>query len=174
MRKTIAMLMTAIMMLSIATSALLLSVGIGTGICAATNDNQYGEGAEDTKVPQLAPLNPDFVAYWENPPETSFGYIPSPVDLSHLGDIGVKSQEEKANPVMPYIEPGRIPRMPIWSEETILEDGQIRIDRGIGEETIPEKSAEEKANPVMPYIEPGRIPGMPIWSEETIPTRPTP
>jgi hypothetical protein len=34
-------------------------------------NNQTGKGTEDT-VPQLAPLNPDFVAYKENPPETFF------------------------------------------------------------------------------------------------------
>jgi len=77
------------MVLSIATSVLLLSGGVGSGICAATGDKQYGGGAEDTKVPQLAPLNPDFVAYWENPPGTSFGYIPSPFDLSHLDQLPV-------------------------------------------------------------------------------------
>ena len=89
-KRLVGTVLAAIMVLSIATSALLLSGGIGTGICAASNDKQYGGGAEDTKVPQLAPLNPDFVAYWENPPETSFGYIPPPVDLSHLDHLPVE------------------------------------------------------------------------------------
>jgi C1A family cysteine protease len=52
-------------------------------------NNQTGKGTEDT-VPQLAPLNPDFVAYKENPPETFFGYIPPPMNLSHLDQIPVE------------------------------------------------------------------------------------
>jgi hypothetical protein len=44
----------------------------------APGNNQTGKGTEDT-VPQLAPLNPDFVAYKENPPETFYGYIPPPI-----------------------------------------------------------------------------------------------
>ncbi len=43
--------------------------------------------AQDTETPQLAPLNPDFLDYLENPPEPSYGYIPPPVDLSHLSEI---------------------------------------------------------------------------------------
>ncbi len=47
-----------------------------------------------TEALQLAPLNPDFVAYQNSPLWTSsgysFGYIPPPMDLSHLDDIPVK------------------------------------------------------------------------------------
>jgi C1A family cysteine protease len=83
MKKPIAMLMTAIMILSITASALPLSA------YAATDDNLYGGGVDDIKAPQLAPLNPDFVAYKENPPEIFYGYIPPPMDLSHLDQIPV-------------------------------------------------------------------------------------
>ena len=96
MKKTIAMLMAAIMMLYLlATSALPLSVGIT--ICAATEDNQYGGGAEGTEVPQLAPLNPAFGAYWDNPPDEFYGYIPPPVDLSHLNKIPVQKAQASAS-----------------------------------------------------------------------------
>ena len=88
--------MAAIMMLYLlATSALPLSVGIT--ICAATEDNQYGGGAEGTEVPQLAPLNPDFGAYWDNPPDEFYGYIPPPVDLSHLNKIPVQKAQASAS-----------------------------------------------------------------------------
>ena len=108
---TAAMMM--MMMLFIATSALLLSVE--TGISAATDNNHYVIGAEDTKiskktqlnpdfaaayrrnlpektkVPKKALLNPDFVAYRKNPPKTSYGYIPPPVNLRHLKQLPVKA-----------------------------------------------------------------------------------
>jgi len=84
MRKIVAVLMAAIMTLFIATSALPLPA------CAAPDDNPYGGRAKETKVPQLAPQNPEFEAYWENPPETSYGYIPPPTDLSHLKQHPVK------------------------------------------------------------------------------------
>ena len=79
MNKLAAMLMGALLMLSIATGTISSSVGIG--ICAATDTNQYGGGAE--YAPKIAPLNPDFVAYCKNRPDTSFGYIPPPVDYRH-------------------------------------------------------------------------------------------
>jgi len=62
----------------------------------APGNNQTGIGMKDT-VPQLAPLNPDFVAYKANPPETFYGYIPPPIDLSHLDQlpvIGVPTLDE--------------------------------------------------------------------------------
>ena len=95
MKKTIAMLVTAIMTLSIATSALPLSVGIR--ICAATEDNQYVGGAEDTKALQLALPNPDFMDFLENPPDEFYGYIPPPVDLSHLNKIPVQKAQASAS-----------------------------------------------------------------------------
>jgi len=39
---------------------------------------------------QVAPLNPDFIDCIENPPEPFYGYLPPPMDLSHLQDIPVK------------------------------------------------------------------------------------
>ena len=40
--------------------------------------------------PQVAPINPDFLEFWENPPETFYGYIPPPMDLSHLDEVPVE------------------------------------------------------------------------------------
>ena len=34
--------------------------------------------------PQVSPLNPDFEAYLENPPDVSYGYVPPTMDLSHV------------------------------------------------------------------------------------------
>jgi C1A family cysteine protease len=49
------------------------------------------------EVPQEAPqklqaaqLNPDFIDCIENPPEPFYGYLPPPVDLSHLQGVPVK------------------------------------------------------------------------------------
>ena len=89
-KRLIGTVLAAIMILSTATSALPLSGGIETGICAASDDKQNVGGAEDTRIPQLAPLNPDFVAYWENPPEIFFGDVPPPMDLSHLDQLPVE------------------------------------------------------------------------------------
>ena len=36
---------------------------------------------------EIAPLNPDFVDYINNPPDNSYGYIPPPMDLSHVSPI---------------------------------------------------------------------------------------
>ena len=85
MEKPIAILIAAIMILSLSVNAL---------PCRATDDDHYVGGAEATTDPQLAPLNPDFVAYWESPLKTSYdynyGYIPPPVDLSHLDRLPVE------------------------------------------------------------------------------------
>ncbi len=45
---------------------------------------------EPQEKPQLAPVNPEFEAYRQNPPEEFYGYIPPPVDLSHLRDIPIE------------------------------------------------------------------------------------
>ena len=74
-------------MLSIAIGTI-ISLSVGIESCAATDANQYGAGAE--YAPKFAPRNPDFVAYWKNRPDTSFGYIPPPVDLSHLNQLPVE------------------------------------------------------------------------------------
>ncbi|RCV62722.1 Cysteine protease [Methanophagales archaeon] len=84
MKKPIAILTAAILILTVVTSALTLSAGIS----AATDDSRDGGGAAEK--PQLAPLNPDFEAHRDNPTETFYGYIPPPVDLSHLDQLPVK------------------------------------------------------------------------------------
>ena len=38
---------------------------------------------------RIAPINPAFLEFGENPPEHSYGYIPPPMDLSHLNEISV-------------------------------------------------------------------------------------
>lgn len=43
-----------------------------------------------TKIPQVAPLNPDFLDFIQNRPTKFYGYIPPPVDLRHLKDIPVR------------------------------------------------------------------------------------
>ena len=40
-----------------------------------------GEAGENLR---LAPLNPRFEDYWDNPPDTSYGYIPAPMSFGHL------------------------------------------------------------------------------------------
>jgi len=43
--------------------------------------------AQEDNTFHLGPLNPDFVKFWEEPPEPFYGYIPPPMDLSHLDAI---------------------------------------------------------------------------------------
>jgi C1A family cysteine protease len=69
---------------------MILSLSVGTVICAATNGNQHDGGTGDAEALQQAPLNPNFVAYWENPPKVSYGDIPPTMDLSHIDAIPVK------------------------------------------------------------------------------------
>jgi C1A family cysteine protease len=71
-------------------AAMILSLSVGTVICAATNGNQHDGGTGDAEALQQAPLNPNFVAYWENPPKVSYGDIPPTMDLSHIDAIPVK------------------------------------------------------------------------------------
>ena len=87
MKKTIAIMMATILALSIAAISA-LPLDVESGICAATDGNLYKE--EGTGTPHMAPLNPDFVAYLENPTEEFYGYIPPPMNLSHLDTIPVK------------------------------------------------------------------------------------
>ena len=46
--------------------------------------------------PHVAPINPDFAEFWENPPEPFYGYIPPPMDLSHLEEIPVERARKAA------------------------------------------------------------------------------
>ncbi len=86
MNKLVAIMLGALLMLFIATGTISSSIGVKS--CADADANQYGGGAD--YAPKLAPLNPDFVAYCKNRPDTSFGYIPPPVDLSHLNQLPVE------------------------------------------------------------------------------------
>jgi C1A family cysteine protease len=43
--------------------------------------------AQEDDTFHLSPLNPDFVKFWEERPEPFCGYIPPPMDLSHLDAI---------------------------------------------------------------------------------------
>lgn len=49
-----------------------------------------GEAGENLR---LAPLNPRFEDYWDNPPDTSYGYIPAPVNVSHLGRTSIQEAQ---------------------------------------------------------------------------------
>jgi C1A family cysteine protease len=42
------------------------------------------------EIPEVAPLNPDFLDFIQNRPPQFYGYIPPPVDLRHLKDIPVR------------------------------------------------------------------------------------
>jgi C1A family cysteine protease len=87
MKKLIAIFIATIITLFVATSAL---VSAETRICTATDNHHYVDGAEETKVPKKAPLNPDFMVYRKDSPKASYGYIPPPVDLCHLDQLPVK------------------------------------------------------------------------------------
>ena len=54
------------------------------------NDNLPVQAAEPL---QAAPPNPDFVEFQQNGSEPFYGYIPPPVDLSHLDKIPVERRE---------------------------------------------------------------------------------
>lgn len=73
-------MMAAILALSMAAISV-LPLDVESGICAATDGNLYGE--EGTETFQMAPLNPAFVAYLENPPEEFYGDVPPTMDLSN-------------------------------------------------------------------------------------------
>jgi len=62
-------------------------------LCLALVSSAVGIGdlpAQAAEGLQLAPLNPDFLEFQENPPEPFYGYIPPPMDLSHLDEIPVE------------------------------------------------------------------------------------
>ena len=48
------------------------------------------------QIPQVAPLNPDFLAFVQNRPTEFHGYIPAPVDMRHLRDIPVERPKTMA------------------------------------------------------------------------------
>lgn len=49
-----------------------------------------------TQIPQVAPLNPDFLDFIQNRPAQFYGYVPPPVDLRHLRDIPVERPKTMA------------------------------------------------------------------------------
>lgn len=49
------------------------------------------------KIPQVAPLNPDFLDFIQNRPSEFYGYIPAPVDMRHLRVIPVERLETRAS-----------------------------------------------------------------------------
>ncbi len=59
---------------------LLASLGALTGLAAVP---------PFVEIPEVAPLNPDFLDFIENRPAEFYGYIPPPVDLRHLKNIPV-------------------------------------------------------------------------------------
>ena len=46
--------------------------------------------AQDSQTLRLAPTDSDFVQFLEEPPEPFYGYVPPPMDLSHLDAIPVE------------------------------------------------------------------------------------
>jgi hypothetical protein len=76
MGKPIVLLIVALMAFVLVASVLPTSVGIS--ICVATDGDPQGVGG--TEVLQLAPQNPDFVEFCENPPDEFYGEIPLPMD----------------------------------------------------------------------------------------------
>jgi C1A family cysteine protease len=67
------------------------------------------EGTYPTTTPQLAPLNPDFIDYLENPPEPFYGYIPPPIDLSLIPEVTQRATIDgetplRANPNLTYFD----------------------------------------------------------------------
>ncbi len=83
--KTVAKRSTAALhlMLAMAITVAFVVMAIPAGEIAA-------EESAAGKTLQSAPLNPAFVEYCENPSEPLYGYIPPPMDLSHLDSIPVK------------------------------------------------------------------------------------
>ncbi|NVM23602.1 MAG: hypothetical protein HWN68_17700, partial [Desulfobacterales bacterium] len=51
--------------------------------------------------PQLAPVNPEFEAYAQRRPAEFYGYIPPPIDLSHLKDIPVERPAPRRQLALP-------------------------------------------------------------------------
>ncbi len=50
--------------------------------------------AQEDDTFHLSPLNPDFVKFFEEPPDPFYGYIPPPMDLSHLDEIPVERPQK--------------------------------------------------------------------------------
>ena len=65
-----------------------------------------------TKIPQAAPLNPDFLDFIQNRPAKFYGYIPPPADMRHLKDIPVEKRVTMASltydPVFDWRTSGKV------------------------------------------------------------------
>jgi len=49
--------------------------------------------AQDTETSQLAPLNPGFLDFLQQPSEPFYGYVPPTMDLSHLKETPVQTEQ---------------------------------------------------------------------------------
>jgi hypothetical protein len=56
--------------------------------------NSWPAGAQDGEKLQLAPLNPGFSSRLKQSPQSSYGYVPPTMDLSHLKNIPVQGSEQ--------------------------------------------------------------------------------
>ena len=64
------------------------------------------------EIPEVAPLNPDFLDFIQNRPAEFYGYIPPPVDLRHLKDIPVRKSALEAEATLE--EPLSVPATFDW------------------------------------------------------------
>jgi C1A family cysteine protease len=82
-----------LVVISIAASlTLLVSFGSLPGLAAVPSPPE---------IPQVAPLNPDFLDFIQNRPAQFYGYIPPPVDLRHLKNIPVHKLAAEAQLTLP-------------------------------------------------------------------------
>jgi C1A family cysteine protease len=58
-------------------------------------------GPPSPEIPQVAPLNPNFLDFIHNRPAEFYGYVPPPVDLSHLKNIPVHKLAAEAQLTLP-------------------------------------------------------------------------
>jgi C1A family cysteine protease len=76
----------------VASLVLLVSFGSLPGLAAAP---------PSPEIPQVAPLNPDFLEFIQTRPAQFYGYMPPPVDLRHLKDIPVHKLAAEAQLTLP-------------------------------------------------------------------------
>ena len=69
---------------------IICSLVILLAICLVPFTSVSPPPVQAVEEPRVAPINPDFLEFWENPPETFYGYIPPLMDLSHLDEIPVE------------------------------------------------------------------------------------
>jgi C1A family cysteine protease len=61
----------------------------------------WAQGPEGGEQLELAPVNPDFTAFRQARPAEFYGYVPPPVDLSHLKNIPVHKATLQAQAAPP-------------------------------------------------------------------------